>query len=56
MEVCGFERPVRLHDDHDVVGAVGEGFDLVAPVAVLVLAEVGAEAAPNERREREQDS
>ena len=41
METGGAERAVGLDDDHDVVGAVGEGLDLVAPVAALVLAKVG---------------
>ena len=52
VKICGSERAVRLHDDHDVVGAVGEGLDLAAPV--IVVAKVGAEARNHERREREQ--
>ena len=54
VKVRRSERPVRLDDDDDVVGAVGEGLDLLAPARVL--AEVGPHAQSHDRRQREQDS
>ena len=53
VKVRRSERAIRLDDDDDVVGAVGEGLDLLAPARVL--AKVGPHAQSHDRRQREQD-
>ena len=54
VKVRRSERPVRLDDDDDVVGAVGEGLDLLAPAGVL--AKVGANAQSHDRREYDEQN